>query len=328
MFKKILSAALAMAMVLSMTVAGSAASLTLSGKKSSTTSDKTTSSTTTTTTTTTTTSSDEAYDFCQTQLKNDKLALAMHNAFVNGLRSYKNKITISVKGYTYDQIEAAFKLSFQMILDEHPELFWLDTMQNIAVSADLSTITFYPRPAAGYGTASKDGLSASTINTTAIKNTTAKMNNAVAKMTGSGYELIKNIHDTIISNTKYPANPENATHNQHQAVGPLVEGRAVCDGYAKAFKYACDQKGIDCLIVVGQATNNVGDTGSHAWNYVKLNGKWYQVDTDWDDPQVKGDSTKSYLIYDYFMTGTVKNDSRRVDASMNYPTLSSTSYGK
>ena len=90
MFKKILSAALAMAMVLSMTVAGSAASLTLSGKKSSTTSDKTTSSTTTTTTTTTTTSSDEAYDFRQTQLKNDKLALAMHNAFVNGLRSYKN----------------------------------------------------------------------------------------------------------------------------------------------------------------------------------------------------------------------------------------------
>lgn len=328
MFKKILSATLAMAMVLSMAVAGSAASLTLGGKKTTTTSDKTTSSTTTTTTTTT--SSYKGYDFCQTQLKNDKLALAMHNAFISGLRSYKNKITVSIKGYTEDEVYNAFQTSLQMIFDEHPEVFWLDpSMQNLVINSNHTTLTFYPRPTTAYGTPSKDGKSASTINTTAIKNTVTKMNNTVVKMTGkTTYDLIKSIHDTIINNTQYPANPDKATHNQHQAVGPLVEGMAVCDGYAKAFKYACDQKGIPCLIVVGTATNSLGQTGSHAWNYVYVDGVWYQVDTDWDDPQTVGGNSKSYLIYDYFMTGTIKNDARVKDSSMKYPTLSTTNYAK
>ena len=233
-----------------------------------------------------------------------------------------------VKGYTEKQVYDAFRTSVQLIFDEHPEIFWLDTMQNIVVSDDHNTLTFYPRPTSAYGTADKEGTKASKLNTTAIKNTASKMNAAVKKMGGSNtYEQVKAIHDAIVNGTQYPADPNKATHNQHQAVGPLVEGKAVCDGYAKAFKYACDQKGIPCIIVTGTATNNLGEKGTHAWNYVKMDdGKWYQVDTDWDDPQTKGGNSKSVLIYDYFMTGAVKNDKRVKDATMKYPALATANY--
>lgn len=324
MFKKILSAALAMTMVLSMAMGSSAATV----KKSNASTSKTTTTTEATSKKKTTSGKSKSYDFCRTQLAKDKLALKMHDTFLSGLRAGKNKITVSIKGYTEKQVYGAFGTSVQMIFDEHPEIFWLDTMQNIVVSNDHSTLTFYPRPIAAYGTADKDGSKASKINTTAIKNTTSKMDAAVKKMGGSNtYEQVKSIHDAIVNGTQYPANPDKATHNQHQAVGPLVEGKAVCDGYAKAFKYACDKKGIPCLIVTGTATNNLGDKGTHAWNYVKMeDGKWYQVDTDWDDPQTKGGNSKSVLIYDYFMTGAVKNDKRVKDATMKYPALATANY--
>lgn len=326
MMKKILSAALAMAMALSMAVS-SAAALGKPGKVTSTT---TTQSTTTTTSSSSTkkTTSSQAYDLCRTQLKNDTLALRMHDTFLSGLKANKNTITVSIKGYSEDQVYKAFQTSVQMIFDEHPEIFWLDpNLQNLVVSKDHNTLTFYPRPASGYGTASKDGTTASTINTTAIKNTAAKMDAAISKMTGSTrYALVKSIHDSIVKGTQYPANPDKATHNQHQAVGPLVEGESVCDGYAKAFKYACDQKGIPCLIVVGTATNNLGEKGTHAWNYVQMeDGKWYQVDADWDDPQTKGGNSKSYLIYDYFLEGNDANN-QRVKGSYTYPALASSDY--
>lgn len=337
MFKKVLSVALAMTMALSMAVSSSAATV---KKSTSSTSTKTTTSstkkststskTTTSSTKKTTSSSKTAgTDFCKTQLKSDKLALSMHNTILSGLKANKNKITVNIKGYSEDKVYSAFQTAVQMIFDQHPEIFWLDpSLQNIVINSTHTTLTFYPRPAKGYGTAHKDGTGASKLNTTAIKNTISKMNAAAKKVTGSTrYDQVKSIHDMIVNGTQYPANPDKATNNQHQAVGPLVEGKAVCDGYAKAFKYLCDQKGIPCIIVVGNATNNVGDKGTHAWNYVQMEDKkWYQVDTDWDDPQTKGGNSKSMLIYDYFMTGKVANDKRVKDSTQKYPAVAATNY--
>src|SRR5699024_12351142 len=64
---------------------------------------------------------------------------------------------------------------------------------------------------------------------------------------------------------------------------------------------------------------NIGEAGTHAWNYVQMeDGKLYQVDTDWDDPQTKGGNSASYLIYDYFLQGNIVN-SQRVKGSYSYP---------
>ncbi len=61
------------------------------------------------------------------------------------------------------------------------------------------------------------------------------------------------------------------------AYGALVERSAVCEGIACAFKLLCDQVGLPCIVVLGHAR-----TSRHAWNMVRVHGKFYHVDCTWD----------------------------------------------
>jgi hypothetical protein len=94
------------------------------------------------------------------------------------------------------------------------------------------------------------------------------------------YEKEVLLHDYLVSNVKYEY-ADKSYHKAHSAVGALLHGRAVCEGYAMAFKLLCDAVGISNIILYGTATNSDG-TGNHAWNIVKLNGKCYHIDVTWD----------------------------------------------
>ncbi len=60
------------------------------------------------------------------------------------------------------------------------------------------------------------------------------------------------------------------SYDHHQSiVGALLENRCLCTGYAMAMTYFCNAAGLDCITIV--STNN-------AWNRVKLNGYWYEID--------------------------------------------------
>ena len=100
----------------------------------------------------------------------------------------------------------------------------------------------------------------------------------------SNYEKIRNVHNWIIDNVKYDANAE----EPYSILGALIEGKAVCEGYARSFKYIMDNLQIPCVLVSGTGTNSQGETESHAWNYVQLDGKWYAIDVTWDDPVIVG----------------------------------------
>lgn len=67
--------------------------------------------------------------------------------------------------------------------------------------------------------------------------------------------------------------------------------KTVCAGYAKAFKLLCDRFGINCILVSGE-----GNGEAHAWNYVRLDGAWYAVDTTWNDQG-------STVVDDYLLAG-------------------------
>ena len=66
----------------------------------------------------------------------------------------------------------------------------------------------------------------------------------------------------------------------HDAYGALVNGKAVCDGYTKAFQYLLQRVGIQSFMVTG-----TGNGGKHAWNIVRIDGKYYNVDLTWDDQE-------------------------------------------
>ena len=103
------------------------------------------------------------------------------------------------------------------------------------------------------------------------------------------------LHDYIAVNCAY--NWKVATQGSSQddddrlfsAYGALVDGDAVCQGYALAYQLLLTRAGVTSRIVTGV---------NHMWNMVQLDGAWYHVDVTWDDPVPDMAGTASH---DYFL---------------------------
>lgn len=127
-------------------------------------------------------------------------------------------------------------------------------------------------------------------------------NQILQNKTGNTYDDIKMVHDYLVDNISYDSSL--SKENIYNMYGALVNRECVCEGYARAFKYLLDELNIPCVMVIGTGTNSQGETENHAWNYVQLNGKWYAVDSTWDDPVViGGGSASEESRYKYFLVG-------------------------
>jgi hypothetical protein len=97
----------------------------------------------------------------------------------------------------------------------------------------------------------------------------------------------KAIHDYIEKNTEYDTSYKNYT-----AYDALSTGKAVCQGYALLAYKMLNKAGIETRIIDGTA----GDQ-PHAWNLVKIDGRWYNLDCTWDDPLP---DIPGRVLYDYY----------------------------
>lgn len=107
----------------------------------------------------------------------------------------------------------------------------------------------------------------------------------VVKPGMSNFDKELALHDYIVNNSIYDsANMNNNVPEDHNAYGVLVKGLGVCESYAKAMSLLLNKAGIECIVVTGNAG------GPHAWNKVKLDGHWYNLDATWNDPVMQGNS--------------------------------------
>lgn len=119
------------------------------------------------------------------------------------------------------------------------------------------------------------------------------------------YEKLKFFHDYLILNCE-----TDKTYAFSDTIyGALVEKKALCEGYSKAFAYLCNLAGIENVIVTGETYV------PHMWNMVRLDDSWYHVDVTWDKP---GDELHKHfpdvILYQYFMvTDSVINNTHIVD---------------
>ncbi len=116
------------------------------------------------------------------------------------------------------------------------------------------------------------------------------------------FEKIKAIHDWLVNNAEYDTegvNSGNVPSSSYTAEGLLKTRVAVCDGYAKTFLIMAQRAGLEALRVTGTADNGSG-VANHAWNQVKADGKWYNIDVTWDDPVVSANYGDN-LMYTYFL---------------------------
>ncbi len=130
------------------------------------------------------------------------------------------------------------------------------------------------------------------------------------------FEKVKSINDYIVSNTTYGTKTKASPHS---AYALLMEGQAVCQGYALIAYKMLEQAGFDVKYVVGNVNGNV----AHAWNLVKVDGKWYHLDTTWNDPLPNRFGASSY---DYFLVTDAQLKKDHEWIASDYPAATSTKY--
>ncbi len=119
----------------------------------------------------------------------------------------------------------------------------------------------------------------------------------------SDVKKVRAIHDYIVKRVNY-----DLTYEKASAYDALIGKSAVCEGYAMAAYLMFTQAGLDCKIIGGTA-----DGEAHAWNIVKVDGKWYNIDLTWDDP-ITSDGTEM-LMYDYYLKSTADFKDHKRDAA-------------
>lgn len=88
------------------------------------------------------------------------------------------------------------------------------------------------------------------------------------------------IHDFLVDNVKYDKLKKEYSH---EIIGAFTNGVAVCEGIAKAFKVLCDELNIWCIVALSNNNLEKGIKYRHAWNVVKLGGKYYHIDATFDN---------------------------------------------
>lgn len=168
-----------------------------------------------------------------------------------------------------------------------------------------------------------------------------KVVKSVIKPGMSDFEKELALHDYIVKTADY--NTENYNKNittleDHNAYGVLVDHIGVCESYAKAMNLLLKEVGIECKYVTGFSKHNGVKGGGHAWNMVKLDGEWYNLDATWDDPVSdrngaesvnKNANSMATVNHTYFNIpdSIFNNDHIRGDfEENNYPKCTATKY--
>ncbi|MEI3221953.1 MAG: leucine-rich repeat protein [Dorea sp.] len=113
----------------------------------------------------------------------------------------------------------------------------------------------------------------------------AEIDQAVADLLSSldlsgktDYQKIKAIYDYICSNITYDYDNlyDDSYTLKHSSYAALINKKAVCQGYASLFYRLALEAGIDARVISGDSS------GPHAWNIVKIEGSYYNLDSTWD----------------------------------------------
>ncbi len=141
-----------------------------------------------------------------------------------------------------------------------------------------------------------------------IEETNKKIDEIVSKIITDEMSLedkILAIHDYIVNNTKYDQDRAQGKSNykSNLAYGALIEGYAVCGGYADAMALFLNKLDVPNYKVASL---------THVWNAVKINDTWLHIDLTWDDPVDLKHGTDT-IIHKFFLIDTDKLESYKIE---------------
>ena len=178
------------------------------------------------------------------------------------LGSFGEKVRLSEAGLNEGYDEAEIDRIFQYVLNDHPELFYVEGYSYTKYTkGDKTTALEFT------GTYSVDRETAAE-RSEAIEAAVEEILSGLDE-NADQYTKVKYVYERIIRDTEYDLS---APDNQN-IYSVFVNHRSVCQGYAKAVQYLLNRLGLECTLVLGTV-----DTGEgHAWNLVKIDGNYYYL---------------------------------------------------
>ena len=143
------------------------------------------------------------------------------------------------------------------------------------------------------------------------------------------YEKCKAIREWIGKNVKYDREfVKDAANcprkNAHDMTGAILDGYAVCDGYAFLFHYMANAAGVLTLIEEGY---QISSGLQHAWNLVRIDGTFYYTDNTSISLDKDGNANGEFLLGQdtmFNLTVTPKNN----DIENTYSNISKDDWSK
>ena len=174
-------------------------------------------------------------------------------------------------------------IAYKMFYRDYPEYFWIqnggwsfsyipdqdDIPQNIESLKNNTVTGISPKYIAAF---------------TNLSQAKSLYNQKVSELTNglngkTEYEKSIILHDRIAETVTYEFTDKDQT-----SYGALIEGKCVCNGYARAYQHLLQEVGVTAWYVSGSSYKpNTLTLEAHAWNLVKINGNWYYTDVTWDD---------------------------------------------
>lgn len=196
----------------------------------------------------------------------------------------------------YDNIINDISISYTAVLYDHPEIFWMPSTYIVGERESK----FGNEILLAFNYQASTGVIEYAVSKTERdkmrKELDEKANAIISNIpeTDSEYEKEKKINDYICQNTEYVKTGDFVD----SAYGCLINGKALCEGYSKAFKLLCNKVNIECDLIVGYA-----DDEGHMWNSVNIDNKHSFVDVTWNDrpefPYLYFNITTEQILYDH-----------------------------
>ncbi len=194
--------------------------------------------------------------------KLDSSGKKVYDKILDAWLNYKESVTIS--GFNG---KVNYQDIFRYVYDDHPELFYIDFNRVSVMFAPFTSVVsmkmLYP----------KDRCEQ-------MKRDIADVVSKVERLCAASKDKEKTVHDYLVQNVSYST--DLYASDAHSIKGALLDGSAVCEGYARAFKLLCDAVELPCILINGTATDSNGNTEKHAWNIIRKNKTNYHVDVTWD----------------------------------------------
>lgn len=185
----------------------------------------------------------------------------------------------------YADVTRDIHLAYTAMLNDNTEIFWMPNTYLIGtIKGSTNTINI------AFNHTEKDNSVSYTVSRKERdqkrKELENKVDEALELVSGldDQYKIEKIFNDYICANTSYDTN----AYLSGTSYGCLVGGKALCEGYSRAFKLLCNEAGIECDLISG-----ISQGEGHMWNSVNIDGIHNFVDVTWND-------TSEELLYLYF----------------------------